>query len=92
MLRYVIANLPRAPQVSLSQQAPQNPAPSKPSVPATVVNLGIVVLGLGMSVAGYYGRKTDLGMIGMGAGSSITGAGIVLLILDFAGFKSSGQV
>lgn len=87
MTRYAIANVGR-----LAQAPPDFPSPPKRALPVTVVNSGIVVLGLGMSVAGYYHRKTDLGMISMGAGSSIVGAGIVLLILDLAGIPSSAQV
>lgn len=57
-------------------------------VPKPYLNLGIVTLGVVLSTVGYYNRKTDLGTIAVGAGSSIVGAGIVLLILDLAGFES----
>lgn len=84
MLRYSPINAPH-----LSQATPAAP---KKTIPATAVNVGITALGLGMSVAGYYSRKTDPGMILMGAGSSIVGAGIVLLVLELAGIPSGGQV
>ena len=48
-------------------------------------------LGVALSMAGYRYRKTDFGAMGMGIGSSITGAGIVLLILDFAGLRSENS-
>lgn len=73
-------------------QLPQSPVPQHPVLPSRVVSIGIVALGVGLSMLGYNNRKTDLGMLGMGAGSSIAGAGVVLLILDVAGFKSAGQV
>jgi hypothetical protein len=63
--------------------------PRAPLVPKPLVNAGIVALGLAMSTVGWYRRKTDAGAIAMGAGSSIVGAGIVLLILDLAGFDSA---
>lgn len=84
MQSYPLVNAPR-PYLS------QVPIPKR-ALPATAVNVGITALGLGMSVAGYYARKTDPGVILMGAGSSIVGAGIVLLILDQAGITSGGQV
>ncbi len=66
----------------------QAPPPRPVLIPKPVVNAGILTLGLVMSTIGYYNRKSDLGTIAVGAGSSIVGAGIVLLILDFAGFES----
>ena len=90
MLRYELANVPRTayPNGFLGQQALPAALP-RPVLPKPVVNAGIIALGLAMSTVGYYSRKTDLGVIAMGAGSSIVGAGIVLLILDFSGFQSS---
>ncbi len=66
----------------------QGTQPRPVLIPKPVVNAGILTLGLVMSTIGYYHRKSDLGTIAVGAGSSIVGAGIVLLILDFAGFES----
>lgn len=95
MFTYPLVNAPRLGQAPAPAAAPAAAPPMAPptrTVPATAVNAAIISLGLGMSVAGYYARKTDLGMIGMGAGSSIVGAGIVLLILDWTGIPSGGQV
>ena len=85
-MRYTVQNLPALGQL------PQAPPAPTPILPSRVVSVGIVALGIGLSMLGYNHRKTDLGVIGMGTGSSIAGAGIVLLILDLAGFRSSGQV
>lgn len=91
MLRYAIANIPAQayPHPFLGQQQQPAPAHRPPLLPKPIVNAGIVALGIMMSTIGYYNRKTDLGVIAMGAGSSIVGAGIVLLVLDFAGFDTS---
>lgn len=85
-MRYMVQNAPDLGQL------PQSPLPQAPILPSRVVSVGIVALGVGLSMLGYNNRKTDLGVLGMGAGSSIAGAGVVLLILDFAGFKAAGQV
>lgn len=69
--------------------AQTRPAP-RSLVPKPVVNAGIVALGLVIGALGYYNRKTEPGTIAIGAGSSIVGAGIVLLVLDLAGFDSNG--
>lgn len=95
MLRYAIANIPTQayPQVFLGQQQqqPAAPPPHRPPLfPKPIVNIGILTVGMIMSTIGYYHRKSDLGAIAMGAGSSIVGAGVVLLVLDFAGFDSNG--
>ena len=88
MLRFTVQNLPKP---SLGQLPQASPSPS-PVLPSRVVSIGIVALGVSLSMLGYRNRKTDFGMMGMGAGSSIAGAGVVLLIMDLAGFRNSGAV
>jgi hypothetical protein len=73
---------------AVGQAAPERPVPV-PGLPAPIVNVGIIGLGLGLGTLGYYNRKTDLGVLAMGAGSSIMGAGLVLLILDLAGLRQA---
>lgn len=87
-MHYAVWNLPR-----LGQSVPVS-APVKPvdPIPSFALNAAIVGLGIVMSVAGYYNRKTDLGAMGMGVGSSVTGAGVVLLVMQIAGVKSISQV
>lgn len=87
-MRYAVWNLPR-----LGQSTPVA-IPAKPldPVPSMALNFSIVGLGIGLSVVGYYNRKTDLGAMGMGVGSSVTGAGVVLLVMQIAGVKSISQV
>lgn len=87
-MRYAVLNLPR-----LGQPAPAS-TPVKPldPVPSMALNLAIVGLGISLSVVGYYNRKTDLGAMGMGVGSSVTGAGVVLLVMQIVGVKSISQV
>lgn len=91
MIRYAPVNLPAWPRVvnprfSIGQVTPNHPPPP-PGLPAAAINTGIVLLGLGIGTLGYYYRKTDLGALAVGAGSSIMGAGLVLLVLDLAGFR-----
>lgn len=81
MLSYAPVNLHR-----LSQVTPDKPAPA-PGLPAFAVNSVIVLAGFAIGTLGYYNRKTDLGTLAIGAGSSIMGAGLVLLGLDLAGFR-----
>ena len=93
MLRYALANVPARVYVPvfLGQQPSPAAEPKRPLLPKPIVNVGIMTMGVIMSTLGYYNRKTDLGVIAMGAGSSIVGAAIVLLILDWAGFASNGN-
>lgn len=93
MLRYALANVParRYAPVFLGQQTAPAAQSKQPIVPKPIVNVGIMAMGVLLSTLGYYNRKTDLGVIAMGAGSSIVGAGIVLLVLDWAGFGSNGN-
>lgn len=90
MLRYVPANLkPRAadPRLhALSQVTPNHPAPAA-GLPAAVVNLGVMAFGTAVGLLGYSNRKSGLGIVAIGAGSSIAGAGLILLVLDVLGFK-----
>jgi hypothetical protein len=51
------------------------------------VNLGVVAVGVGVGAIGFQNRKKTLGAIALGAGSSIAGAGLILLVLDLFGFK-----
>lgn len=93
MIRYAPVNLPAWPKVvnprfAIGQATPERPAPT-PGLPAPIVNIGIIGLGLGLGTIGYYNRKTDLGVLAMGAGSSVMGAGLVLLILDLAGMRQA---
>lgn len=90
MLSYTIANIPRAEYAPLFLAQASIPSLKKPTLlPKPIVNIGLVALGLTLSTLGFYHKNTDLGVISMGAGSSIVGAGVVLLILDIAGFDSS---
>ncbi len=82
MVTYAPVNL--APR--LSQVTPQKPSPSD-GLPAAAVNAGVVALGIVIASLGYYNRKTDMGAIALGAGSSIVGAGVVILALELAGFR-----
>ncbi len=81
MATYAPVNLPR-----LSQVTPPNPPPPDKTT-AAAVNVGVVALGIVIASLGYYNRKTDIGMIALGAGSSIVGAGVVILALELAGFR-----
>lgn len=90
MIRYRIANIKQPPLIGQPSIPPQSPAKNvffmKP-----YIDVGLITLGVIMSTVGYYKRKSDFGSLAMGAGSSIVGAGIVLLVLDFSGFSSSGS-
>jgi len=91
MLRYRPQNVPsllpvRLRPLDLGQITPSHPAPAA-GLPAAVVNIGVVAFGAGVGALGYSNRKTALGAIALGAGSSIAGAGLILLVLDIFGFK-----
>jgi hypothetical protein len=72
--------------LDLGQITPSHPAPAA-GLPAAVVNLGVVVFGAGVGILGYQNRKSAMGAVALGAGSSIAGAGLILLVLDIFGFK-----
>lgn len=88
MIRYHPANLLPARQARkpLGQVTPNKPAPA-PGLPAAVVNIGVVAFGAGVGALGYQNRKHALGAVALGAGSSIAGAGLILLVLDIFGFR-----
>ncbi len=81
MTTYSPVNLPR-----LAQVTPPNPPPPDKTT-AAAVNVGVVALGIVIASLGYYNRKTDVGAIALGAGSSIVVAGVVILALELAGFR-----
>lgn len=91
MLLYRPVNLPPSPVMlarprALGQVTPNKPAPAA-GLPAAIVNLGVVAFGAGVGVVGYQYRKNALGAVALGAGSSIAGAGLILLVLDIFGFR-----
>lgn len=70
-----------------SQRSVGSAVPALLSVPSTVVNLGIVAVGLGTGLIAFRYRKKPLGVLIAGAGASIAGAGFVFMLLDLFGRK-----
>lgn len=73
-------------QPALSQITPQKPEVPG-GMPAALVNGTIMAGGIGIALLGYYHRKDALGVVAIGMGSSVAGAGFIFLMLDLLGFK-----
>jgi hypothetical protein len=70
-----------------AQRSVGSAVPALLNVPPTVVNLGIVAVGLGTGFVAFRYRKKPLGILMAGAGASIAGAGFVFMLLDLFGRK-----
>lgn len=91
MVRYAPVNLLPAFRpviLRLAQAAPSKPRPTI-SVPSILANLVIMAGGVGMGILGFHHRQRPLGAIALGAGGSIAGAGIVLLLIDIFGTRQN---
>lgn len=87
MVRYVPVNLTVAgTPPMLAQAVPTKPEPPS-GVPSTVVNLAIMVAGVGIGLLGFYHHKKPLGAIAMGMGGSVAGVGLIFTVLDIFGFR-----
>jgi hypothetical protein len=50
--------------------------------PPPIVNLSLVVTGVLIGLAGYEGRETPLGQVGLGAGGSLAAVGLAFFIQE----------
>lgn len=83
MIRYELANVPRIRPGWLAQ-APAAATPSQSSkiVLHWGVNIGILMTGVVIALAGVANRKKPMGLVALQAGGSIAGAAFVLMVLD----------
>jgi len=84
MIRYELANVPRLRPGWLAQAPTQTTAASQSSkiVLHWGVNVGILMTGVVIALAGVANRKKPMGLVALQAGGSIAGAAFVLMVLD----------